>query len=495
MFGVLKSVSKHTIIYGIGDWMASGLSFMLIPLYTHYLTPSEYGVLEFLDLTTIIVSTILAMGIAQAVYRYYYQFDDKHQRDQVVSGALIILGVVLAIAIPLLIIFSSQISTLVLDTNDYQTLFIIAFISMGIGLLNSIPTDLMRIKEQSTLYVSYSSVKLLITLSLNILFIVKFEMGVAGILWSGLISATAGGLFLAAYTFRQISLSWSFDIAKQMLKYSFPLIWSWFAMFIMNYGDRFLLQKFCTLADVGIYALSYKFGMIANVLVMSPFLMTWRPKQFAIYKEPDAKDTYSHVFTYFMLAFVYVSLGISVLVEDVIGIMADPEYHTAYKYVPIILVSYISFGVYNFVQFGVHIKNKTKFLGMTTITAACVNIGLNLWLTPRYAIWGATLSTVGSFLVLPLIIYPLAQRCYHISYQFGRLIKLLLTAVGLFFAALFIDIESVALSIVLKFLIAFSFPFLLFLLGFYTAREREKMALIWGQLVDALKRRKNDSGE
>jgi len=246
-------------------------------------------------------------------------------------------------------------------------------------------------------------------------------------------------------------------------------------MFFLHFGDRFLLKHLDSLESVGIYSLAYKFGMMANVLVLSPFMMTWAPKRFEIFKDPDARETYSHIFTYFMIAYMYVSLGIAVLIKDVITIVSVPEYYSAYQYVPVILSAYIFYGVYSYVQFGVLLKKKTKYLGVSSLIVGALNIWLNFVLIPKYGIWGSALATILSFFLLAVVIYPIAQRLYRIPYQGWRLLKLTLMAVAIYFGTTLIDLEPALLSLAVKFVIAVAYPFTLYLIGFYTADELRRI--------------------
>ncbi|RKX27172.1 MAG: hypothetical protein DRP47_06955, partial [Candidatus Zixiibacteriota bacterium] len=295
MFSAIKSVSKDSIVYGLGGLLGKGIGFLLIPLYTHYLMAAEYGILELLDLTTYIIGLLLAMGIAQSVVRYYYEYEDQKRKDQVISIAMLTIWGISAVFLPILIIYSSEISDLVLDSSEFSGFFVLVFITMIINLSNEIPMTLFRIKQQSTLYVSVSLSKLAISLMLNILLITQYNMGIKGILIAGLTSSSLAGIFLTAYTLRKTKISWSFSVLKEMISYSFPLAWSWFGMFILHFGDRFLLQRLDSLGSVGIYSLAYKFGMMGNVLILSPFMMAWAPKRFEIVNDTDAKKTYAYV--------------------------------------------------------------------------------------------------------------------------------------------------------------------------------------------------------
>jgi len=492
MFSVIKSLAKHSVIYGLGDLLSKSIGFILIPVYTHYLSTEEYGTLELLDLTSYIIGLLLAMGIAQSVVRYYYEYEDKKQKNGVISVAMLTIWAVSIVVLFVLFYFSGNISNIVFKSPDYSHLFNIIFITMVINLSNEIPTTLLRIQQRSVFFVLISLGRLALNLTLNILFIVHYGLGVEGILYGGLISSAIAGVFLTIYTLRQTGISYSTDIAFSMLKYGLPLVGSWFGMFVLNFGDRFLLQRLTSLSDVGIYSLAYKFGMLPNLLVLAPFQRIWAPKQFEIVREPDAKPTYGLVFTYFIFVQLFIGLGVLVLIRDVIFIIADTEYYSAYQYVPLILISYIFYGAYSFTQFGILLKKKTRYLGITALIGAALNIGLNLLLIPRLKIWGAAIATICSFAFLFISIFPIAQRLYQIPYEYKRLAKMIVTAAGLYLIAYYINPSDIALSLTIKFFIALTYPLVLYFIGFYSTAERDKTRELAGRVLKVLTRKGND---
>ena len=86
MFHIVKNIARHSLIYGVADILNRSIGFLLIPLYTHYLTPADYGTLELLDLTSYIVGMLAAMGVSNSVVRFYYEFSDQEKKDQPVKG-------------------------------------------------------------------------------------------------------------------------------------------------------------------------------------------------------------------------------------------------------------------------------------------------------------------------------------------------------------------------------------------------------------------------
>ncbi|MBU1319418.1 MAG: oligosaccharide flippase family protein [candidate division Zixibacteria bacterium] len=475
MFAEIKGILKHSVVYLAGTLASRMVGFVMIPVYTHYLTTEEYGTLELLDLTSYLIGLLLAMGVAQSVVRLYHDYDDQVRQNRVVSVAMITLWVASAFSAIWLLLFARDISQLVFKSPDYLQLFHLIFVTMILNLNIEIPMNLLLIRERSVLYNVINLVRLAINLSLNIIFIVYLGMGVKGILLGGLLTSAVTGVFLTIFTIRQIGLSFSRQTFFDMLKYGTPLIGSWLGMFIVNFGDRFILQRFASLSDVGIYSLAYKFGMLPNFLVLTPFMLIWGPKRFEIARLDDAKRTYSYVFTYFLFVQLFIGLGVSVLIKDVVSIVADSEYHSAYMYVPMIILSYVLWGCYSYAQLGMLLEKKTKYLAYASGIGAAVNVGANLLLIPELKLWGASIATLITFGVIFCFVYNRSQKLYNIPYQLARIAKMTFCAFGLLAIASIIDISNVFLSIVTKFSLACCFPVVLYFLRFYTATELAKM--------------------
>jgi O-antigen/teichoic acid export membrane protein len=490
MYDILKNITKHSVIYGIADLINRAVGFVLIPLYTFYLTTADYGTLELLDLTSYIISMFLGMGISQAVFRFYYDYEEEDKRQQVLSVSLITTWVVSTIALIGLFYFSRDISALVFQDPANFALFNIIFVTVVLQLNSRIPLALLRIRQQSILFILVNFILLVINLSLNILFIVHYNMGIKGILLGGLVANIVVGIYLLIFILRRIKISFSFPLLFAMLKYCLPLMWTWVGMFVLHFGDRFILQRLASLSDLGLYSLAYKFGFMISVLILNPFNMMWEPKRFELINAPNARNIYSLIFTYFMYAQVFVGLGIAILIKDVIIVMTDAEFHPAYHYVAVILLAYVLRGAFVYLEFGVHLRKKTKYLAFISLIGAALNVGMNLWLIPVMRIWGCTLTTLLSFLIMLVFIYFISQRLYYIPFESGRLAKIFLTAVIMYVAAYFINLENVFLSIGLKFLIALSFPFVLYLIGFYTSEELIKMSELSRQLIQIIRTRR-----
>ena len=341
MFDQFRRIIKHSAVYGLSGMLAKLIGFLLLPVYTHYLTPSDYGTLEIFVITTSFLSIIMNMGLGSALVRSYNVQREEGNRNVVINTALIFLIATSAILSWILVISSSNFSTILFEDTKYKLFFRIVFVTLFFNTVSVVPMAVLRIREESIKYSSLSILRFTLGMTLNIYFVVVLTKGVLGILTGGLVASVI--LFSAAiFTIRRdIKLKFSTSELKELLSYGFPLVPAALASSIITLSDRYFLRYFSTLHELGLYSLGYKLGMVVS-LVTEGFGIAWPPILFSIYyKDKNAKHIYSRVLTYLTFVLSFLGLGISVLAKDVLKIMSAPEFHDAYKVVSLIVISYV----------------------------------------------------------------------------------------------------------------------------------------------------------
>jgi len=490
VFDVVKSVARHFFVYGLGRILNRIVGFLLIPFYTHYLLPSDYGTLEMIEVTVYLVGTFLGAGLTHAVMRFYFESEEDSYRRTVVSTALVSVLCVCLVLGGGLALISPAVSTLVFQSENYGGLLRLAVISLTATVVSETPLVFIRAREKSVLYTVVSLLRLALNLSLNILFIAKYGMGVRGVILGGLISEVCVGTVLSAYTLKHVGISFSRARLKEMLLYGIPYIPGGFVISILLVSDRFALQRFTTLTEVGLYALGYKFGLVMGAMVTDPFFLIWRPKMFEVAKRDDASEIYGRMLTYFLFLELFIALGISAGVKDVLMIMADPKYHSAYQITPIIVLAYVMGGTYSHAQVGILLAKKTKYILYIQIVGAIAGIVLNVALVPFLGAWGAATATLSAWTLLTFMAYRISQRYLHVDFEFGRIGKMLLVALALYGVSLYVGISSSTyVNLSIRLLVAATFPLALLLVRFYEPVELQKIREISTSAWSFMRRR------
>ena len=487
MISEIKKFLKHSFIYGTGALLSKIVGFLMIPLYTRYLTTSDYGVLELLDLTSTIVSIFISMRIGSAVIRFYYDSADELEQKKVVSTAYMATFVSALLVILFSQIFSIRLSSLIFDTNVYDKYFKLVFMATALSLISSVPEAYLMARKQSIFYTIISLMTLSSYLIFNIYFIVFLKMGILGILYSSVITKIFNSSVLSFYCITKNSLFFSFTKFKSMLKFSLPLIPANVGTFILNYADRFILQKLATTAEVGIYALGYKFGYILPTLVMGPINMIWVPQMFELASKSD-KKTIEKMFTYIMLILIFCGLGLILFTKDAIRIMATPPFYPAYKVVSFVVLGYIFRGMASFFWDGIMVSKKTIYIGISVFVSALSNILLNILLIPQFKSMGAAYATAVSFFIMFCLVYFFCQKVYPISCEWNRISKITIVSLFIFFLAHLVSSQNLIISLLIKIIFLVSFPVLLYFLGFYVPEEINKIRYLIFLLFNKLRR-------
>ncbi len=471
----ISRLMKHMFVYGGGILLGKATGFIMIPIYTRALTRADYGVLELLTRSAEVASIVLALGMSSAVLRFYFDHDDPRDRDLLVSSAFVF-SVVLALgATAVLSVFAGELSRVLFGTTEHQLLVLLLIVMNLFELTSIVPMAYIRAQERSLHYSMVNVIRLVMGVSLNIYLVVVLRLGILGVLYSGLVSGGLIAVWLTVYSLRRTGPRFSLSTLGPMLRYAAPLIPATLCMFVLHSADRFFLQHYVGLDEVGLYALAYRFAMLLPILILQPFGLAFMPMVYAIARRPEAGMVYARTLTYLTVVTTWLALGMSLVTRDVLRVMSAPEYLDAYRPLPMLAFSFVFLGMQGTFEIGIHIQKRTVFRLVNVASAALVALVLCWALIPRYGMMGAAAATFGSFLWLAAVSYMVSQRLYPVRYDFRRIAHLFIVAGALYaLGAIFVQGDGVGL-VVARVLLGLSFPAWLWATGF--ARDEEKAAL------------------
>ncbi|HYR51619.1 MAG TPA: oligosaccharide flippase family protein [Candidatus Dormibacteraeota bacterium] len=425
MLRALRDGFKHTSIYTVGNLTNKAVGFLMIPIYTHFLSPREYGIMDMLDLTIVLVGMLVGMGIGTAVFRFYYSSNDDKERREVIGSALLFNTLVAGVVGLVIIVASKQASEILFRASGYAFYIQLAILAFWVGTIGDVCRTYLRVQERSVLYVVASIGQLLVGLSLNIYFIAFRHMGVLGFLLSTLISNLLASVILLARTVSEIGFSFSVFKVRQMLGYGMPFVLSGLGLFILNFADRYFLNAYAGLSAVGVYALGYKFGFMINVLVVAPFLQMWQAQMFVVEKEANAPAIYVRMFEYFAALIVFAVLGVSIFIKDILRVMAGPEYFSAYQIVPIVALAYVFNGWAQYFRLGMLLTRRTGPIAAIMTGTGILTLVLYVVLIHAFHAMGAAVATLISFGVMMVWTYVASQRLFPVPYDLRRIAAVL----------------------------------------------------------------------
>ncbi len=425
-----RRLGRDTAIYALAFVLQRAASFIMLPIYTRYFTTADYGVLQLLQTSVEVASILFSAGITAGVHRFYFQDDSTEHRNGVLGASFVLLlgfnavgGAALALAAP-------WVAEEFLGGAGATRLVRIASASFCLDALLTLPMLRFQAEQRSMTYATLSVLRLVIQLTMNVLGVVVFDLGVEGILWSTLLTHVVLGTALTYGMLRKIGLRFTRALLGHLYRFGLPYRLTAAGAFALTYGDRYFLEEHHGLAEVGVYSLAYQFGFLLMSLGPGPFHLAWDPQRFQLVKQPkEIRDReYARGFFFFALVVVTLAVGISVFVRPLLTLMSAPEFHRAADLVPLVLLAFLAQSFGEVMDFGIQVSGRTLLTSLATFVAVVVIVGLYAWLIPSLGGTGAALATLGGFTVRGVLYRVFAEREYPIDYRSGRAV--LLVAIG-----------------------------------------------------------------
>ncbi len=446
----LTKLVRHGVVYGLGRVLTKGIGFLLIPLYTHYLSPTDFGVMEILNLVTTVAGIVLGLGLGSALMRFYYATEDGRERSRLVSTITLSQVLLGFVCCTLLYLGAGPASALLLGTRDHEVLVKIVAAAFFFTFSSDVGWTLLRAKQRSGLYVVLLQGQLLVNVVLNIWFVAYRGMGVRGVFWGTFFAGLVQWVVVLWITFRDVGFVFDPAVLSRSLRFGSPMIFTWLAAFSLNYSDRFFLQRFANLEQVGIYALAYKFGYVVSLLAVQPFYLIWEAQCYQIAKREDGRAVFSKLFTYYTVALIAVAFLLSLFIRECFEIAVGSRFTSAYAMVPVIGWAYVIQGAGLFFEAGLLIEKKSRTVGAIGFVSMALCFFLNWVLIEPWAAWGACAATVASFVVLAGATAWFSLKAHPIRCDLGPILEVGGLAVAILVAAAYLSPESLVLRLVLK---------------------------------------------
>jgi len=483
LFTAVIETVKHGLIYGIGQILSRAIGFLLIPLYTNYLSPTEFGVFSLLTITVSITLMLFSFGLTSALFRSYYDYNDEKSRAQVISTVFYMLLLSASVLSVIGYFASPYLSNIIFESIKYTKYFQFVFFTASLKIMEGLVFSVYRVRKLSKRYTIFSIIFFSLRLAVTILLVAVLKKGIWGVILAdflvSLVSAAILILSIKKYIIRYFSKS----EPGKLLSFGLPLVPQNLSGFVLTSASSYFLNFFTTVAIVGIYNIGYKIGMIANVILVFPLAMIWNPMMLSIKDKDYCDEYYAKALTYFVFIGVFIISGLSLLSKDILYLISDESYWEAYKIIPLIASSYLFLGIARILDVGIPIKRKTHLSAIAFIAAAIFNLYLNWLLVPRLGMIGAAYATFLSYLLVAVSKYPLNRILYKIEYEWKRIGKCLMVGYLLYFVGIHIETGNIWLNIGLKGIIILIYPLLLIPLKFYEERERKRIHKIWEKYV------------
>ncbi|MFQ5799283.1 MAG: polysaccharide biosynthesis C-terminal domain-containing protein [Bacteroidota bacterium] len=478
MLEKLKRLGVETAIYGISTVLGRFLIFLLVPFYTHILPTGDYGVVAYLYAYIAFLNVIYGYGMESAFFKYAstLELGDRKQTFSTPFASVLFTSFLFSLFIDF---SASNIAGLLEIGSGNAILIQLAAWILFFDAISVIPFASLRLDRKPVRFALIRLINIIVNLTLNVVLLLHFHLGIIGIFMSGLVSSALTFMLLLPTIFRNFSFEYLPLIHKELLKFGLPYLPSGLSWMVIQVIDRPILRSLTDESTVGIYQASYKLG-IFMLLLVNMFDYAWRPFFLSNAREQDAKAMFSRVLTYFALASAVVVLILSLFIEDIVKVqffgrsLIHPNYWGGLGIVPVILLAHVFSGVYIIFTPGIYIEKKTYHLPYIVGIGAMINVVANYLLIPVLGMMGAAYATLLSYLSMAVALYVVVQRFYHVEYEFDRVAKIALSlavAMILFYTGKYFLTGQ--LFFLLKFVLVLGFLSLMALFKFFETEEKD----------------------
>ncbi len=478
MLQQLKSLTRDSMIYGVGHIATRLLTFLLLPYYTFRMTPAEYGEITLYFLFVAITQTFFSYGMDIAYLRYFTLAKDPADR-RVVSGTTLLTVLASSTALCLLIVAAAPAVGRLVIQNPISPDVVPAMIRICAGILffdtiSTFPFLYLRGKHRPYRFAATKLFNVAVNIGLNLWFVGALRLGVAGVLWANLIASGVTTLVLMPTMVRDVTLRFDRALIREMVRFGIPNIPTYLFVMIIELAGRKIIELYQGLNEVGLYSAGYKLGMFMAV-VTGAFRFAWQPFFLSHADRPDAPRLFARVLTYYLLVTLALFLALTLFVDTLIktrwpgiGYLIHPDYWAGLAVFPIILLAHVFDGVYANLMVGVYLKKLTAWLPLVTGAGAVFTIGFCLLLVPVYGMMAAAWISLVAFVLEAVLCWFVVRRAYPVPYEWARLAKLSAVC-GLLLALAYVPGLRGSLP---RFALLLAFPALLYAVGFLNEREK-----------------------
>jgi len=418
---------KHTLIFGIGGIIGQVVPFLLLPLYTNYLTPDEYGLLDVIFMASGIITTVfLVGGIQLAAMTFYKQAESEEARRRVAITVSLLLWCAIATAIAASIYFVDDIARLL--KIDATQILAFGLTIILLEALIAVPMTLTQARLESLRFVLTNLAMAFSRLVLSIYFVAWLEWGIWGFLYAQAIVVIVSSIYL---TYRELRIGSIYPDTtkwKDILKFSLPLVPTGILAFIYEASGRIAVlhigpyeNEAAALGAVGLFALANRLMSVSQFMGVAPIRQVWMVERYDIYKKPDASYVFGNFALRLLCVQAFAVLFISVFSVEIVRTLCAPGFHDAAPLIPLLGLYFTLLLLAMQMGGTFSITRKTHYQMFCTAFMLPFALLFMYLLVPRWGVTGAIFAQILAYIAYVGIIYFVTQRLFYVRYPFGKI--------------------------------------------------------------------------
>jgi O-antigen/teichoic acid export membrane protein len=396
----LKGLGKSSLIYGLGGVLNRFIGFLLLPVFTSYLTPTEYGISAMLGWISFVVAPVFSLGFGAAMGICYFDGNDPRRKENTVWTSFVVLALSSAVLSIIAVFLPKTISLVAFRTPEYHHLVTLGLLAAAAANISTPFPLYLQFEKRARLYVILNTISTLLSIGFSILLVVVLRRGILGLVEAGLIGSIISSCIIALPAISSIRFKLSRSVAKEMLRHGVPLIPTFAFLFVMMHANKYILQWEHGLGALGIYNIGFGFGTVMMIFV-SAFTTAWYAYFMEFMDKPrETPILFGRILTYYILGFGTLTLAFFLVARPVVYFMTKAPFHDSYRVVGMIAGANFLSGVFSILVSTIYFAKKLKHVTLIQMISASICVGVSFPLIMKYGMVGAALSVFIGYLMM-----------------------------------------------------------------------------------------------
>lgn len=478
MIDYIRRLTKTGAAYTASSVLAKLIAVFTLPVYTRYVSPEEFGQVEILAATVIVLSIFFRLGAIESLMRFYFLRDEYDRREVVRTGFW---GLILTITVSTAVCMALApriAEWLPLGGDDAVVLVRIAVGWFWFSTFYELLLALFRVEERAGSFALATVANVLVTVPLTVYLVVVRDLGAEGLLLGNAAGTAVIVLALLAVQARHVGTP-GMPLAAPMLRFGLPTVPGEMSLYALNWIDRLMLaalpaSRTAGLAAAGLYSIAFKFAQGVTVFVRA-FQLAWPPLAYSIKTDAEARVVYGRVLTYYLLVTGGVVTALALVARWMARLLVSDAFYESYRAVPLVATGVVLYGAYLVLVSAVARMGKTGSLFPVAAAGLAVNAVLCYLLIPLEGslgnIVGAGLSLIGAYLVLLTLMYLRARSTLGLVLELRRIAHITAAALAVSFSGEHLLPDDGAGGLLLRAAWWCLYPLVLLVTGFFSRAE------------------------
>jgi len=430
----MKLLYKNFFIYGLGNAFPQALAFLLLPVYSKYLDPKQFGIMTSMTVLNNIITILFSMGVDRSIYRLIYDYKDDESKKLFLGNIFLLLVFFSTFFLVFLFVLNAFVNRL-FSSVAFFPYYVFAILSAYFSVFGLIPKIFYQVNEKAKVFTLIALSQTIISTGLVLYFVVNLGYGAKGYLLGQMIMNFLFIPFFLLSTIKKIKIKIDLKIVKNIFKFSLPMIPLLFSSWIMNMSDRIIIERHLNLSELGIYSFATKIASMIT-FIGSSFYVAYNPYFYKIANNENLElkmEKLSSENYRFIVLFLFAGFSLIFISKDLLLLVVNEKYYKSIGFIPILTISYVIAQIAGLSNLQLYQVKKTKHVMSLTILTSVVNFISNILLIPKLGIMGAVYSSLFAFSFQFIIMYFFAQKKYFISYKWLSIVGILILYLLIYF--------------------------------------------------------------